>query len=146
VTASWAVSAAGVIVLIAVWLLLHHYHHLHDMAHPVALRLAIFFAYVAADAIELSALGSYVNELLEWMLRPAAGKYAAIGFILVVGTGLALVVTVLVGLVRRPLPRYAYVAAVAPFILALSGGALHGLLSVVPAAHWVTHIATWIGG
>jgi hypothetical protein len=144
--ASWAVSAGGVIVLVAVWLLLQHYHHLHDMAHPVALRVAIFFAYVAGCAIALSAAGFYVDEPLMWMLRQVSGKYAAISYILVVGTGLVLTATVVVALAKRPLPRYAYLAAATPFILALSGGALHGLLSVVPAGPWVTHIATWIGG
>lgn len=144
--ASWGVSVAGLIVWVACWLLLRHYRHLHEVTHPIAVRLAIGFSYVAGCAVALTALGGYAVRVLEWMLSPVGGPYAGLGHFLVTGTGLALAVTVGVALIWTPLAAYAYVAAFTPLVLAVDGGHLHGLLQVIPAAQVVTVISHWIGG
>jgi len=144
--ASWGVSAAGVIVWAACWLLLRHYHHLHDAAHPWAVRAAIAFSYVAGCAIALTALGGYVTAALGWMLGTAGGPHGNAGHAAVTIAAGALLVSAVVALIWRPLSQAAYLAAAVPFVLAVAGGHLHALLGIVPAPQVVEAISKWIGG
>jgi hypothetical protein len=144
--ASWAVSGAGVVVWALCWTGLRHYRHLPVMAHRWVVRAAIAFAYIAGCAVALTALGSYVLDALGWVLGTVGGPQSAGAHTAVTVVGLFLAASVIVALVWLPDVPAAYLAAAAPLVLALSGGHLHGLLSVVPAGHVVTAISAWLGG
>ena len=45
-----------------------------------------------------------------------------------------------------PAAAIAWMALALPFVAALSGGKLHGILTVFPAVQWVTSVFSWIGG
>ena len=144
--ASWTVSCAGLVMWALCWLVLQHYHHLHSMAHPIAIRVAIFFSYVAGCAVALTALGSYVLDALTWLLGTVGGTASNGGHAAVEIAALFLLATAAVALVWVPRSPVAYLAAVTPFILALSGGHLHALLNLVPAQQVVEAVSKWIGG
>ena len=52
----------------------------------------------------------------------------------------------MLGLALEPYPVVAWFALVTPFIVALSGGHLHGALTVFPVNEWSAQISQWIGG
>ena len=144
--ASWGVSCAALVMWDLCWLVLQHYHHLHSMAHPIALRVAIFFSYVAGCAVALTALGGYVLDFLGWLLGTVGGPGSNAGHSAVEIAGLLLFATAAVALVWVPRSSIAYVAAFTPLVLALSGGHLHALLNIVPAQQVVEAVSRWIGG
>ena len=144
--ASWGVSAAGVIVAALCIIGLRHHRHFPDMTHPVAVRIAIFFAFVSADAVAQTALGSYVHSALIWALGVTGGPQSVPAHTAVTITGMALFATVIVGLAFLPETAVVYLALALPFVLDAASGHLHQVLYVVPAQQMVTAISQWIGG
>lgn len=142
---SWGVSCAGLLTWGLCWLLLRHYRHVHEVAHWWMIRAAIAGAYVAGCAIAETALGSYAESFLGWLLRPGGGPHGNLGHLAVEITGAALFASVVVALLR-PAAAAAYLAAAAPFILALSGGWEYALLNVVPAQEFVEAVSRKVGG
>lgn len=144
--ASWAISCAAVFTLALCLILLRHYTHLHPMAHPVLVRLAIAGAYIAGCAIALTVLGSYVESFLTWLLHPVGGQHGNGGHLAIEITGAALFASVAVAIAKVPRPQAAYLAAFVPFILVLAGGWEHSLLTIFPAEHIVQEISRKVGG
>lgn len=145
-SASWGVSAAGVIVAALCIIGLRHHRHLPAATHPISQRAAIFLCYVAGCAVALTAAGALVNRVLAWALGVTGGTGSVAGHTAITVAGIALVASVAVALIFVPDPAAAWLALATPFILNAAGGHLHALLNVVPAQQVTEAIAKWIGG
>lgn len=143
---SWAVSAAGVVVAALCIIGLRHHHHLPSVTHAISQRLAIAFAYVAGCAVAETALGSYVTQVLGWVLSAGGGASTLAGHAGITIAGMALVGTVAAALVFIPQASVVWLALATPFVLQLAGGHLHALMNIVPAQQVVETISHWIGG
>ena len=56
------------------------------------------------------------------------------------------VVATVLGFILEPYPAVAWFALATPFVVALSGGHLHGALTVFPVNEWSSQVSQWIGG
>jgi len=65
--------------------------------------------------------------------------------IVVIG-GVIVLAAALLGFFLEPGPAVAWFALAVPFIVALSGGHLHGILTVFPVNAWSAQVSQWIGG
>lgn len=144
-TASWAVSAAGVTVVIAcgalLWVAEKHGGRIPAMLHPWAYRLLIFFMYVGGSAVAQTALGAYPEALERLVVSPFGPLW---GHVALIGIGLILLVTGLAGLAFAPGLLEAVLAACLPIALLNAGGALAQFALWLPAAQWATQFAQWI--
>jgi hypothetical protein len=153
VIAAWAGSAAGIIVVGACVILLRqagrHGHRLPQQYHPWAYRLLIFGMYVGSCAIALTALGAWA---IAAELRVASFAAAMVHappadvYTVCVITGILFVVVVALGAWLEPGPAIAWWALALPFVCALSGGHLHGALTVFPVTDWSSQVSSWLGG
>jgi hypothetical protein len=148
--ASWAASWSAVAVLAVCAVIAHrmgtHGSRLPGFLHPVLSRLLILGMFVGGCAVALTALGGYIIAVELWATDLAHGNAAGFGRDLAVGAGVFLFLTVLIALVWVPDPRLAWCALALPFVAALSGGHLHGILTVLPVVQWCEEISHWVGG
>jgi hypothetical protein len=147
---SWAASWAAVAVLAVCGVVIHrmntHGNRLPGWAHPILSRVLILGMFVGGCAVALTALGGYVISLELWATGLAHGNAAGLGHDLAIGAGVFLFLTVIIALIWVPDPRLAWAALALPFVAALSGGHLHGILTLLPAVQWCEQISHWIGG
>lgn len=146
-SAAWAGSSAGIIVIGVCGVLLHqagrHGHRLPAVAHPWLYRALIFGMFVGGDAVALTALGGYPESVIRWAasaLGPAAGHD-----VLVIVALILLAVTV-TGIAFVPSLTFALTAAALPFVAFEAGGALRALDYWLPVLQWSASTAHWIGG
>jgi hypothetical protein len=148
--ASWAASWAAVAVLVACAVIVHrmntHGQRLPGWFHPILSRVLILGMFVGGCAVALTALGGYVISVELWATGLAHGTASGFGHDLAMGAGLFLLLTVLIAMIWVPDPRFAWCALALPFVAALSGGHLHGILTVLPVVQWCEGISHWIGG
>jgi hypothetical protein len=148
--ASWGVSWSAVAVIGVAAVFLHrmntHGQHVPGWAHPWLSRLLILGMFVGGCAVALTALGNYVLDAEQWVTGLAGGNGSAAAHDVAVVAGVFLLLTVVIGMIWVPAPEVAWFALALPFVAALSGGHLHGVLTVLPVVQWCQEIAHWIGG
>lgn len=149
-SAAWAASGAGIIVIGTCAVLLHqfgrHGQRLPSQAHPWVLRVLIFGMYVGGCAVALTALGRYVISAEEWVTGLLGGTQSGAGHEIAVIGGVLILAVVILGGAFLPGPDVAWFALALPFVAALSGGHLHGVLTVFPVSDWSATVSRWIGG
>jgi hypothetical protein len=148
--AAWAGSAAGIIVIGTCAALLYfagrHAGRVHQRARPYVYRLIIFGMYVGACAVVLTALGAYVTGVEFSLIGLAGNVSAGLGHEIVVIAGVVFILATVLGFFLEPYPAVAWFALATPFVVALSGGHLHGALTVFPVNEWAAQVSQWIGG
>jgi hypothetical protein len=147
---SWAVSWSAVAVLGVCGVFIHrmrtHGDRLPGWFHPQLSRLMIIGMFTGGCAVALTALGAWVLGAELWVTGLAGGAGSPAAHDVAVVAGVFLLLTVIIGLVWVPAPEIAWFALGLPFVAALSGGHLHGILTVLPVVAWCQEIAHWIGG
>lgn len=145
-SAAWAGSSAGIIVIGVCAVLLHqagrHGHRLPGPAHPWLYRVLIFGMFLGGDSVALTALGSYPLSALSWA-SSAFGPGRHDVLVIVAVLLLALTVT---GTAFVPAFTFAMTALALPFVAYLAGGALRSLDYWLPVVQWSAGISHWIGG
>lgn len=151
--AAWLGSAFGIVVIGSCTVLLHfarrHDARIPALAHPWVHRLLILGMYTGGCTVALTALGRYVTGA---ELRAVGFLAAILGaseggvYVFSVICGLVSVCVVVFGAWLEPGPGIAWWALALPFVCALSGGHLHGVLTVFPVTDWSSSVASWIGG
>jgi len=148
--ASWGASWAAVAVLAVCAVVVHrmgtHGNRLPGWAHPILNRLLILGMFVGGCAVALTALGGYVIAAELWVTGLAGGDASGFGHDAALAAGVFLFFTVLIAMVWVPAPQFAWCALALPFVAALSGGHLHGILTLLPVVQWCEEISHWIGG
>jgi len=148
--ASAAGSGAGIVIAGASWVTMRHMHKLpsgwHASTHPVLHRLCIIGMWAGGSAIALTALGAWIIHAELWTAGLFGGVDHGLGHTAAVLAGLFLAVSVGIALIWVPAEGAAWMALALPFVLALSGGHLHALLTVFPGASFAQQVSTWIGG
>ena len=144
--AGWAGSGAGLVIVGVSWVIARFLHHLPQATHPVLRRLVIIGMYAGGATLALTVTGGWVIRAELWVASFFGGVNAGTGHAAVVIAGTFLAVSVIVALVFIPDTGAAYLALVTPFVLALSGGHLHELLTVFPGASLAQQVSTWLGG
>lgn len=145
--AGWFGTGAGLILIGASFVLLRYLHHMPSGIHPVLHRLAIAGMYAGGATLALaSAVGAWIISAELWALGMAGGAQGGTGHAIIVIAGTFLAVAVLVALIWVPDPFAAYLALALPFVLALSGGHLHEILSVFPGPALAEQVSHWLGG
>lgn len=148
--ADWAGSAAGVIVIGTCAALLffagRHASRLHQRVQPWLYRLIIFGMYVGACAVVLTALGAWVVSAEFSVVGLAGNVQTGLGHEIVVIGGVIFILATVLGFILEPYPAVAWFALATPFVVALSGGHLHGALTVFPVNEWSSQVSQWIGG
>jgi len=145
--AALAFSSAGIIVIgacaVLLWFAGKHGGRLPSVAHPWLYRLLIFGMFVGGDAVAQTSLGRYPEGLLRWAVSPlgAAGAHDVL-----VITGIIVLVSAVAGAAFEPGPTEAIIAAGAPFVLLVAGGALAEFALWFPVTQWSAQFAAWIGG
>lgn len=143
----WAGSGAGLIMIGASWVLMRYLHHLPKASHPVLHRLEIIGMYAGGATLVLtSALGLWVIRAELWALGLFGGVSGGTGHAAVVIAATFLAAAVLVALVFIPDSFAAWLALALPFVLALSGGHLHDMLTVFPGPALAQQVSQWLGG
>lgn len=142
----WFGSGAGLVIIGTTWVILRYLHHLPAASHPVLHRLAIIGMYAGGCAVALTAMGAWVISAEKWALGIVGGSHAGTGHAIVVVAGTFLTVAVVIALIWVPDPFAAYLALALPFVLALSGGHLHEILSVFPGPALAEQVSHWLGG
>jgi hypothetical protein len=147
---SWAVSWSAVAVLGVCGVFIHrmrtHGDRLPAFVHPQLCRLMIVGMFTGGCAVALTALGVYVLDAELWLTGLAGGAGSPAAHDVSIVAGVFLLLTVIIGLIWVPAPEIAWFALALPFVAALSGGHLHGILTVLPVVQWCQQIAAWIGG
>jgi hypothetical protein len=147
---AWAASGAGVIVIGTCIVLLYfagrHAGRVHQRVRPFVYRLIIFGMYVGACAVVLTALGAYVVRLEFAVVGVAGNVQSGLGHEIVVIGGVIFLLATVLGFLLEPYPVVAWFALTTPFVVALSGGHLHGALTVFPVNEWSAQVSQWIGG
>lgn len=151
--ANWLASAAGLAVIATCAILLHfavkHEQRIHQRASLWVYRLLIFGMYVGGCAVAVTALGAYVIGLESWAVNSLAGLlHAGPGAVYVacLAAGLVSFLVAALGIWLEPYPVVAWWALAVPFVCALSGGHLHGVLTIFPVTEWASQVSSWIGG
>jgi hypothetical protein len=148
--AGWAASWAAVAVAGACGVLLYlmdrHGRRLPGIVHPQVHRLIILGMFVAGAAIALTPLGRYPLGAEDWFTGLFGGTAQGAGHAGAVIIGIFLFLSVLAGFTWVPAAPVAWMALALPFVAALSGGKLHGIVTVLPAVQWASEISHWIGG
>ena len=149
---SWVGSGIAVITAGLCWLLLRHLSHLPSATHPWLHRAVIIGMYCAGLVFTLTAAGQWIlakcREVLG-LVGASTAPSSGLGWALVTLGALTLAAAVFVALVWSPNPQYAYIALVAPLVLALAtGGFAHQIYAATaaPAQQLVASIAHWAGG
>jgi hypothetical protein len=151
--AAWIGSAFGIVVIAASAVLLYfagrHSARIPGSVHPWVHRLLILGMYTGGCTVALTALGVYVIGAELRVVGFAAGLLGGTPgavYVFSVIAGLVAVAVVIFGAVLEPGPGIAWWALALPFVCALSGGHLHGMLTVFPVTDWSSTVASWIGG
>jgi hypothetical protein len=149
-SAAWAGSSAGIILIGVCAALLffagRHAHRLHQRAQPVVYRLIILGMYTGGCAVVLTALGGIVVGWERGILGMFANIDVGTGHEIAVIGGFIVLLAAVLGFILEPYPAVAWFALAAPFVIALSGGHLHGALTVFPVTQWSAQVSQWIGG
>ena len=150
---AWLASAAGLAVIVTCAVLLHfaakHQQRLHQRVSPWVYRLLIFGMYVGGCTVALTALGAYVIGAESWAVNSLAGILRAgpgVVYVACLAAGLISFLVAVLGIWLEPYPVIAWWALAVPFVCALSGGHLHGVLTVFPVTEWSAQVSQWIGG
>lgn len=151
--AAWLGSAAGLAVIVTCAFLLHfanrHAQKLHQAVSPWVFRLLIFGMYTGGCTVALTGVGAPVIRLESWVVNSVAGILNAgpgAVYVACLAAGVVSVLVVVLGAWLEPYPVIAWWALALPFVCALSGGHLHGVLTVFPVTEWSSEVSTWIGG
>jgi hypothetical protein len=148
--AAWAASGAGIILIGTCAALLYfagrHANRVHQRVRPYVYRLIILGMYVGSCAVVLTALGEYVVRLEFTIVGLAGNVQVGLGHEIVVIAGVVFILAAILGFFLEPYPAVAWFALATPFVVALSGGHLHGALTVFPVNEWSAQISQWIGG
>lgn len=123
-----------------------HGQNLPARFHPWVYRLLIFGTFVGACAIVLSALGGILTSWEASVVSMAGNVQSGTGHEIIVIGGFILFLAVALGAWLEPGPQVAWFALALPFVAALSGGHLHGVLTVFPVTQWSAQVSQWIGG
>jgi len=149
-TAAIAGSSFGVILLGAViallWFAGRHGGNLPPRLHPWAYRLLIFGMFTGGAAVVVSPLGGILTGWEASLVSMAGPVRTGTGHEIVVISGFTLFLAAVLGAWLEPGPRVAWFALALPFAAALSGGHLHGVLTVFPVQQWAAQVSQWIGG
>jgi len=149
-SAAWAGSSAGIILIgtctALLWFAGRHAGRLHQRVQPSVYRLIILGMYVGACAVVLTALGGYVTGFERSALGLLGNIDIGTGHEIAVIGGVVVLLAALLGWLLEPGPAVAWFALAAPFVVALSGGHLHGALTVFPVNEWSAQVSQWIGG
>lgn len=147
---SWGISWAAVAVIGVCAVFIHrmgtHGDRIPSWVHPILHRLLIVGMFTGGCAVALTELGTLALRALRWATGLAGGPSSGPGMDIAIVAGVFLLLTVVIGLIWVPAPEIAWFALVLPFVASLSGGHLHGILTVLPVVQWVQAIAHWIGG
>lgn len=148
---AWLGGGAALLVAGLCWLLMRHLHHLPKMTHPWLHRALIVGMWCAGAVAVVTPAGQWALHLIQRVLGYAGGTApgSGAGWALITIAALFLAAAVFVALVWVPDVSVAWVALVAPLVLALApGGFAHHLYDVtaVPATQLVNQLATWAGG
>lgn len=145
--ADWAGSGAGLILIGASVILMRFLHHFPSATHPILHRLVIIGMYAGGATLVLaSPIGTWIVNAELWVAGIFGGTASGTGHAFVVIAGTFLAATVIVGLLFVPASDVAWVALATPFVLALSGGHLHALLTVFPGPALAQQVSSWLGG
>jgi hypothetical protein len=159
-SAAWAASSAGIAVIVTcavlLWLARRHERGLreqagrvHERLSPWLYRALAFGMYVGSCTVALTALGPHVIGAEVTVVNFTAGLFN-VGpgpvYDVSIGIGLVSLGVVVLGAWLEPGPAVAWWALALPFACALSGGHLHGVLTVFPVTEWSSHVAAWLGG
>ncbi len=148
----WLGSGEALIVIGLCWLLMRHGSHLPSAAHPWLHRLIILGMYAAGTVLVATTVGQWVlHEILRLagVTNVSTAPGSGVGWAMVTIGGIALIAALAVSLVWAPSLALAYVAVMAPLVLALApGGIAHQVYAMTsaPAASAVSQVATWAGG
>ena len=148
---AWLGDGAALMVIGLCWLLMRHLHHPPSMTHPWLHRALIIGMWCAGAVAAVTPAGQWAVRLVQHVAGFAGGTApgSGIGWALITVAALFLAAAVFVGLVWVPDISVAWVALVAPFVLALApGGFAHHLFVITsaPAQQLVSQIAAWAGG
>lgn len=148
--AAWASASAGVIVIgtcaVLLWFAGRHAARIHQRVHPWLYRLLAFGMYVGGSAVTLTALGGYVTGFERTVIGLVGSIQSGTGHEIAVIGGVVVLLAALIGAWLEPGPAVAWFALAVPFVVALSGGHLHGALTVFPVDQWSAQVSQWIGG
>jgi hypothetical protein len=148
--AAVAGSSFGVILLGSVtallWFAGRHGRNLPPRLHPWAYRLLAFGMFTGGAAVAESPLGGILVGWEAGLLSVAGPVSTGTGHEIVVIGGFALFLAAVLGAWLEPGPKVAWFALALPFAAALSGGHLHGVLTVLPVQQWAAQVSQWIGG
>lgn len=146
--ANAAGTGAGLVIAGLSAVVLHYMRHLPAMSHSVLHRLVIAGMYAGGATLVLtSALGAWVVSAELWVTGLFGGVApGTVGHAVVVVGGIFLAAAVLIALVLVPAASAAWLALALPFVLALSGGHLHDILTVFPGPALAQQVSTWLGG
>jgi hypothetical protein len=147
----WLGGGEALIVIGLCWLLMKYGHHLPGAAHPWLHRLVILGMYAAGLVLSVTTIGLWVLGKMRWLggLTGGTDPGHGLAWALVVVGGIALIFALVVALVWSPNLGVAYIALLAPLLLALApGGFPHQVYAVTaaPAQSAVAQVATWAGG
>lgn len=149
-SAAWAGSSAGIIVIgtciVLMWFAGRHAGRIHQRVHPWAYRLIILGMYTGGCAVALTALGGYVTGFERSVIGMLGNIDVGTGHEIAVIGGVIVVLAAVLGAWLEPGPAVAWFALAVPFVAALSGGHLHGVLTVFPVNEWSAQVSSWIGG
>jgi len=144
--ASWAAVAIAGACAVLLFLMDRHGHRFPAIVHPWLHRAIILGMFIAGAAVVLTPMGRYPLGLEDWATGLFGGTASGAGRAAAVIAGVFLFLSVVIGFIWVPAAAIAWMALALPFVAALSGGKLHGILTVFPAVQWVTSVFSWIGG
>lgn len=144
--AEWAGSGAGIVIVVACWVVMRHLRHMPSWSHPWLHRTVILGMYVGGCTIMLTRIGSFIIDAEQFALGFAGGSQSGLGHTIIVAAGLILAASVIIGLIFDPGLETAWTALALPAVLAISGGHLHALLTVVPGPAIAQQVSSWLGG
>lgn len=148
--AAWASASAGVIVIgtcaVLLWFAGRHSARIHQRVHPWLYRLLAFGMYTGGCAVALGALGGYVTGFERTVIGLIGNIQSGTGHEIAVISGAIVLLAAVLGAWFEPGPPAVWFALAVPFVTALSGGHLHGVLTVFPVDQWSAQVSQWIGG
>lgn len=144
--AGWAGSGAGLVIIGASWVLMRYLKHFPSATHLILHRVVIIGMYAGGATLVLTGLGRTIVRAELWAAGLFGGVSYGTGHAAVVVAGTFLAVAVLVALIWVPDLSAAWLALILPFVLVLSGGHLHQLLTVFPGPALAQQVSAWLGG
>lgn len=139
-------SGAGLIIVGVCYVILHHLRHMPGRLHPWLYRLVIVGMFCGGCAIAVTALGAWIIGAERWAISLVGGTEMGTGHAVIVIGATFLLATVVVLLVFLPDATGAWMALALPFVLALTSGHLHDVLTMFPAAEFAQQVSAWVGG